>query len=52
MRPSWVRISAADGSVIFEKVMDAGERYALPKLEEAPVMRTGESGAICCIAAA
>ncbi|MGD9919418.1 MAG: helix-turn-helix domain-containing protein [Paenirhodobacter sp.] len=46
VRPSWVRISAADGSVIFEKVMDAGERYALPKLEEAPVMRTGESGAI------
>jgi len=46
VRPSWVRISAADGSVIFEKVMDAGERFALPKLEEAPVMRTGESSAI------
>lgn len=46
VRPSWVRISAADGSVIFEKVMDAGERFALPKLAEAPQMRTGESGAI------
>jgi hypothetical protein len=46
VRPSWVRVSAADGSVLFEKVMDAGERYALPKLEEAPALRTGESGAI------
>ena len=46
VRPSWVRVSAADGTVLFEKVMDAGERFALPKLEEAPVMRTGESGAI------
>ncbi|MCE5972938.1 DUF4115 domain-containing protein [Sinirhodobacter sp. WL0062] len=46
VRPAWVRVSAADGSVLFEKVMDAGERYAPPKLEEAPVLRTGESGAI------
>lgn len=46
VRPSWVRVSAVDGTVLFEKVMDAGERFALPKLEEAPVLRTGESGAI------
>lgn len=46
VRPSWVRISAADGSVLFEKVMDAGERFAVPKLEEPPVLRSGESGAI------
>ncbi len=46
VRPSWVRVSAADGSVIFEKVMDAGERFALPRLEQPPVLRTGESGAI------
>ncbi|MDF2142675.1 helix-turn-helix domain-containing protein [Paenirhodobacter sp. CAU 1674] len=46
VRPSWVRVQAKDGSVIFEKVMDAGERFALPKLEEPPLMRTGESGAI------
>ncbi|OOY11428.1 helix-turn-helix domain-containing protein [Thioclava marina] len=46
VRPSWVRINSADGSTIFEKVMDAGERYVLPKLEEPASMRTGESGAI------
>jgi len=46
VRPSWVRIKSADGATIFEKVMDAGERFTLPKLAEAPTMRTGESGAI------
>lgn len=46
VRPAWVRVQAADGTVIFEKILDAGERYALPKLEEAPVMRVGESGAL------
>lgn len=46
VRPSWVRITASDGSVIFEKVMDAGERFAVPKLEQPPKLRTGESGAI------
>lgn len=46
VRPAWVRVTGADGSVIFEKVMDAGERFAVPKLEQAPLLRTGESGAI------
>ena len=26
VRPAWVRVSAADGTVLFEKTMDAGER--------------------------
>ncbi len=46
VRPSWVRVQAADGTTIFEKILDAGERYALPKTEKAPVLRSGESGAI------
>ncbi|MER5171285.1 RodZ domain-containing protein [Thioclava sp. GXIMD2076] len=46
VRPSWVRVRAADGSVLLEKVMNAGERYTLPKLAEPPTLRTGESGAI------
>lgn len=45
-RPAWVRVSAADGTVILEKIMDAGERFVLPSLEEPPVLRTGNSGAI------
>lgn len=46
VRPSWVRVTASDGSVIFEKVMDAGERFAVPKLSEPPKLRAGESGAV------
>lgn len=45
-RPAWVRVSAADGTVILEKTMDAGERFALPSTEQPPVLRTGNSGAV------
>ena len=45
-RPAWVRVSAADGTVILEKTLDAGERFALPKTEQPPVLRTGNSGAV------
>jgi len=46
VRPSWVRVNAADGTVLFEKILDAGERYAVPALEDAPVFRTGNSGSV------
>lgn len=46
VRPAWVRVTSADGTVLLEKIMDAGERFALPKLEEAPRLRTGNSGAV------
>lgn len=45
-RPSWVRVQAADGTVLLEKVLDAGERYLVPATEEPPVLRAGESGAV------
>jgi cytoskeletal protein RodZ len=44
--PSWVRVNAADGTVLFEKILDAGERYTVPPLETAAVFRTGNSGSI------
>ncbi len=46
VRSSWVRVSAADGTVLFEKILDAGERYAVPQMEEAAHLRSGNSGAI------
>lgn len=46
VRPAWVRVTSADGTVLLEKIMDAGERFALPPLEQAPVLRTGNSGAV------
>jgi hypothetical protein len=46
VRPSWVRVQSADGTVLFEKVLDAGERYAVPAMETAPVLRAGNSGSV------
>lgn len=46
VNPAWVRVSSADGTVIFEKVMDAGEKYVLPKTQEPPTLRTGFAGAV------
>lgn len=46
VRPSWIRVSAADGSVIFEGIMENGQSYDVPAMEEPPTLRAGESGAI------
>jgi hypothetical protein len=46
VRPSWVRVSAADGTVLFEKILDAGERFVVPQMEEPAVLRAGNSGSL------
>lgn len=46
VRPSWVRVQAADGSVLFEKILDAGEQYVLPKTETPPLLRSGNAGSV------
>ncbi|MEM9639048.1 MAG: RodZ domain-containing protein, partial [Pseudomonadota bacterium] len=45
VRPSWVRVSAADGTVIFETIMEPGDTWDAPVSEVPPTLRTGESGA-------
>lgn len=45
-RPAWVRVTSADGTVLLEKILDAGERFAVPAMEQAPQLRTGNSGAV------
>ncbi len=44
--PSWVRIRAADGNVIFEGIMNTGDSWDVPATQEPPTLRTGESGAL------
>lgn len=44
--PAWVRVTARDGTVLFEKILDTGEVYTLPGTEEAPTLRAGNSGAL------
>ena len=46
VRPSWVRVRSADGTVIFETTMQAGETWEAPLTEQPPILRAGESGAI------
>ncbi len=44
--PAWVRVRAADGTVMLEKIMEAGERFVLPATQEPPVLRAGASGSV------
>lgn len=46
VQPAWVRVRAADGTVLFEKVLDAGESYVVPQSEAAATLRAGNSGAV------
>jgi cytoskeletal protein RodZ len=46
VRPSWVRVQSADGTVLFEKILDAGERYTVPQMEAPAVLRAGNSGSV------
>lgn len=46
VRPSWVRVSAADGTVIFEAILESGQSYDVPMTEQPPTLHAGESGAI------
>ncbi len=46
VRPSWVRVRSADGTVLFEKILDAGERYTVPQTEAPANLRAGNSGSL------
>lgn len=46
VRPAWVRVQSADGTVLLEKILDAGERYAVPQTELPARLRAGNSGAV------
>lgn len=46
VRPSWLRVRAADGTVIFERVLDAGERYTIPQTDQPPTLHAGNSGSV------
>ena len=46
VRPAWLRVRAADGSVVFERILDAGERYTIPQTEEPPTLHAGNSSSV------
>jgi cytoskeletal protein RodZ len=46
VRPAWIRVRAADGSVLFEGILDAGQTFDVPATEDPATLRVGESGAL------
>lgn len=46
VRPSWVRVRAPDGTVLFEKILEPGERYEVPQSEAPAILRAGNSGSV------
>jgi len=46
VRPAWVRVTSAGGTVLFEGVMEPGENFVVPPTEEPASLRVGESGAM------
>lgn len=45
-RAAWVRVYQADGTVLFEKILEKGERYSVPIEAEAPLLRAGNAGSV------
>ncbi|WP_231592383.1 helix-turn-helix domain-containing protein [Pelagovum pacificum] len=45
-REAWVRVTAPDGTVIYEATMRHGDTFAVPQTEEPATLRIGESGAV------
>jgi len=45
-RPAWVRVYLPDNSVLFEKILNVGERYRLPNDLHGPLLKAGNSGAV------
>jgi cytoskeleton protein RodZ len=46
VRAAWVRVRAADGSILLEKTLQPGEAYTLPATEEPANLRAGAAGGV------
>lgn len=45
-RPTWVRVTSADGSTIYEATLNAGDSYVVPDSDSAPRLRSGNAGSL------
>ena len=46
VRPAWVRIRAADGSILFEKILETGEEFTVPLDDDPATLRAGNAGSV------
>ncbi len=45
-RPAWVRVYLPDNSVLFEKILNSGQRYRIPVDLHNPLLKAGNSGSV------
>jgi cytoskeleton protein RodZ len=45
-RPAWIRVYYANGTVIFERILESGEVYEVPETEEPALIWAGNSGSV------
>lgn len=45
-RPTWVRVTSADGATIYEATLNAGDSYVVPDTDSAPLLRSGNAGSL------
>ncbi len=45
-RPSWVRVRSADGTSVFEGIMEPCQTYTVAQTEQPHTIRVGDSGAV------
>jgi cytoskeletal protein RodZ len=45
-RPAWVRVYLPDNSVLFEKILNPGQRYRIPIDLQNPLLKAGNSGSV------
>jgi cytoskeletal protein RodZ len=46
LKPAWVRVYMPEGGILFEKILDTGQRYRLPEGVNTALMRAGNSGSV------
>ena len=46
VRPSWIRVTSASGSTLFEGTLNRGDSYTLAASEAAPMLRSGNAGSV------
>ena len=46
VRPAWVRVRSAEGTTLFEGILNAGDSFEIPATEDPATLRVGESGAL------
>lgn len=46
VRPTWIRVTTPAGTTLFEGTLNAGDSYALPDMNEPPLLRSGNAGSL------